>query len=570
MFSSPVAAGRDFSGTGNTMSHAQSDAPAPATAADAGGAAPDARGPIAGWVIAFVAALMLYGLTATREIQWQDYGALVLRIVRGELISPLGLALTHPLQHWLGRAAVRVLPVEPPHAVALVSALGGAMAVANVFGLTRQLTGSTLAACLAAAGLAVAHTFWHLSTLPESYSLATALLTAELWALAQWDRTRRPRWLALMFLFNGLGFANHNLALLTLPVVGVVLIAAIRSRAAPQTALGWAAAAWLAGASPYLALVAQQAIATGDPGGAVHSALFGKYQGAVLSRSVPLRATALSVAFSLLSFPNLMLPAGALGAARARRVGVPGLTRRALTAALLIHTLFVFRYDVVDQYTFLLPTYAIIAVLAGVGFAVALRRWAGRGRAVTMSLAAGSIALTPVLYLFTPGLARSAGVLGDQTRNKPYRDDYQYLFTAWGSGDDSAARLSRHAADLAAGPDTLLVVQDGMALFAVQYELWRRGLAGTQIVARADADEVRQALEAGRRVVLVPARADGVPAVPPGGEWRPDGELFILQRRNPRNDAAAAVPTGWDALSTDDRGTSSREIETIPPCAQSR
>ena len=79
--------------------------------------------------------------------------------------------------------------------------------------------------------LALANTFWQMATLAETYTLAAALLSAEIWCLAVYGQSRRVKALWAMALFSGLGIANHMLAALTTPVVAcVVLHAFLRTR----------------------------------------------------------------------------------------------------------------------------------------------------------------------------------------------------------------------------------------------------------------------------------------------------------------------------------------------------
>jgi hypothetical protein len=503
-------------------------------------ASPDARAdstapptrPWLGWLAVFAGAMLLYGLTASTQIQWQDYGDFVMRIVAGELVNPLGLALAHPLHYWIGRASL-LLPLEPPHAVALVSALFGAVTVANVHGLVRHLTRRHAPALIAAAGLAVAHTFWRMSTMPECYTITTAALSAEMWAVVLWARTHQPRWIALAFLANGLGLSNHNLALLTLPVLGVVLHLALWRRQLGSRAFVAAALLWLLGASIYLGLVVQQMVVTGEVRENVRSALVGKYTDQVLGRSLSLRNPAASVAFTLLSFPNLMLPAAAVGLWLGPRVGMPRLAHAALLASIGIHLAFVLRYNVIDQYTFLLPSYTLMAIFAGIGFAAVQTSWPERAR-LLLSAAAVLVGLTPILYFAAPALARQAQVLGAVERNKPYRDDYRYLFIPWGRGHDSAARMSEQALELA-GETGLIIVEDGMASFAVRYQLIMHGREQVEMLRDHDAARIQQAAGQSRPVVLVPARTDQPPPAPPTGSWQREGDLYLLHAPQPRS-----------------------------------
>ena len=83
---------------------------------------------ISDWLLVTAAAFSLYTLTANRGAQWQDCGLFILNIVQGELVNPLGLALTHPLHYWLGRLAIWPGVLEPSFAITLVSSLGAAAA----------------------------------------------------------------------------------------------------------------------------------------------------------------------------------------------------------------------------------------------------------------------------------------------------------------------------------------------------------------------------------------------------------------------------------------------------------
>jgi len=477
----------------------------------------------------FIAASALYAMTASRTIGWQDSGQFVLRVVRGELANPLGLALTHPLYFWICRTCVALLPIEPPVLLPLIAAMLGATAVANVYGIVKTVTRRTVPAVLAAGSLAVAHTFWRMTTQAKGIDpMAAALLTFELWSLIQWDRTRRPVWLIVMFLLNGLGLASLNMALLTLPVIGIVLILAVSSGEA-----GWAmflisGLSWLVGSSAFTGYVAYVAWTSGDVIGTIRSALFGNYSSAVLGQHFQLGFTLTSLAFTILSFPNLTLPAALLGIVRGRRAGVPKLTYVALLSALAIHLLFVLRYQIIDQYTFLLPAYSMIAILAGVGFAAVEVQFPANAGSAILAVAAVAIGLTPILYLVVPATARHFHVLGAQANHKPYRDDYRYLFSPWGRGEDSANRMSREAVNLA-GQGGYIIAEDAMGEFAIDYQIAHRNLRNVEVLHSADPIVIMAAAKSGRHVVLVTPSIETPPAPPPLGRWQRVGDLYVLQ-----------------------------------------
>jgi hypothetical protein len=500
-----------------------------------------------GWATCFVLAGLLFGLTANRGAQWQDSGFHILRIVTREPVNPLGLALSHPLHHWLGRFAVSLDLLEPCFAITLISSLAAAVAVANTFGCVVTLTRRWPAAAFAAMSLAVAHTFWKMATLTEVYTLAAALLSGECWCLILYARTRRPVYLWGTLLLNGLGVSNHLLAALTTPVLVVVVLDGAWTKAIRVRDVAAAAGLWLLGGAPYGFMVLQEFVRSSDLAGTLRSALFGHgYRDEVLSTTLSARELLLSAGFLAFNFPNLLLPAALFGMASARStfrpppqgvghpcgLGVPTLVSRALFAGLLIHAVFVLRYPMWDRYTFFLPMYVLLSVFGGIGFAGFLDRARGARRALVLAAACGLLGLTPCLYAVLPDVARRWKVLASVERHKPYRDDYVYLFTPWSIVERSAERMSREAVALA-GADGIIIVEDRMAEFAVRYQALQADYDELQILNNLPTEVAREALDAHRPVVLVPANTDAPRIQPPAGTWRRVGDLSLLVPSRP-------------------------------------
>ena len=112
--------------------------------------------PWRGWLAFFLVFVVLYASTASRGLQWQDSGLHIWRIVTGELLHPLGLALSHPLHHWIGRFVVTFDLIEPCFAITLISSVAAALAVANTYGCVLTLTRSRMAGVFAAVSLGLA------------------------------------------------------------------------------------------------------------------------------------------------------------------------------------------------------------------------------------------------------------------------------------------------------------------------------------------------------------------------------------------------------------------------------
>ncbi|MBN2445142.1 MAG: DUF2723 domain-containing protein [Phycisphaerae bacterium] len=505
------------------------------------------------WLVAFGLALALYASTANRGVQWQDSGWQQWRIVSGHFENPLGLALTHPVQYFLGRCAINLPSVEPAFAITLVSSLAAAIAIANLVTLVRLLTGQTATAAVAGGAVALAHTVWHLATHTESYTLVAALLTTEWLCLAQFARTRHGRWLVLLALLNGLGVSNHVLAGLATPVdIGVILWAMWRKhlniRAGSACLL-----AWLIGALPYITLILVAARTDGLMA-SVHSALFGKYAGDVLNTSINVKSLTLAVGYLAYNFPNFTVPL-ALWGLFARGVAPPAL-RWALVAELLIYFAFAARYSVPDQFMFFLPMYPLVGLFCGLGLADLRWRWAQRSRLLQVAMVATVVTVLwdPLVYVATSRVVEARGLLRSMVGNKPYRDGYQAFFVPWGVGRDHVVRVNEQALRLA-DPDGLILVSDSMMQFAFSYEVvLGRVPAGLAIeVCRPTHDkpfvledrraQLAAAWQSGRTVVLVPRDRDKPDIGVEDALWRRDGDLYVLDGfATPQSAPAGSAP----------------------------
>ncbi len=481
-----------------------------------------------GWAIAFAASLLLYGLTANRGVQWADSTHFMYRIVHGDVTGTLGLALAHPLHHWLGRLAVAIAGPQPVY-ITWVSSVFGAITIANVYGCVAALVGRSGPAIFAAGSLAVASTFWRVSTITEVYTLSAALLAGTCWCLVLYVRDRRPNMLALGCLLNGFGGANDLQSGLTMLVLVALTLIELRARRLTLLQASFAALAYLVGVMPYGALVIGEWVRTGDFVATVRSALFGTmWADAVLGGGLSRRVLLVDIAYPLLNFPNLLLPAAAFGLWQAKRFGVDARLWRTLGAILAIQAVFALRYDVVEQYNFFIPMYVLLVVFAGIGAAAftALHP----DLRIVARLALVLLVATPGTYEIAKSIARSGDVLHDFARHKPYRDDYEYLMTPWTVVEDSAERMSRQALALL-GEDGLVVFEDHMAHYCIAYQAMLEGRGEPRAIPdrdpRMDA-MVREALIAGKHVVLVPWDRDHPRSAPPLGHWQREGDLYVL------------------------------------------
>jgi hypothetical protein len=419
-------------------------------------------------VLAGLLAFVLYAVTGSRGVEWQDPGVHQYRILTGQLEHPLGLALSHPLHYWLGRAVLHIPGGDAVHKLNLLSGLCGAVGVGVLAALVLQLTRSRPAGALAAAALAVSNVYWQMSALTETYTLAAALMTVEWVLLLRFVRTRSPAWLVAVFAVNGLHVADHLLGLLTLATYGVLLLERVARRKVAGHWLPAALAAWFVTASPYWTLVLSHYQHTGNLVETLRSAFFGGgagepgYVHQVLNTRLSLDQAKFVVLTFGYCFPGLtalLALGGIFRRVRSRR----RLFRRVLLAQTVLICLFVARYSIRDFYTYLVPVCVLTALWFGIGVGCWLHRRRSRAnRRWVVGLLAANLLLPPIVYFAFPLLARDRGWLRGQMRSIPFRDSYLHFFRPWRFRDDSPQRFA-NAALAEARPDDWLLADSTTA-----------------------------------------------------------------------------------------------------------
>lgn len=165
-------------------------------------------------VCVLVGSLLLYGQTAAPDVLSGDSGEF-------QFAAPL-LAIPHPTGYPLyilfGKLATLV-PFGPvAYRVTLVSVVAGSCAVAVASLLFARVTGSLLAALVAAIALAVSPGLWNAATLAEVYALVMLLLVGLAWSLwmvheqrqAADDAGEGARAVCVAACLTGLGVSLHG------------------------------------------------------------------------------------------------------------------------------------------------------------------------------------------------------------------------------------------------------------------------------------------------------------------------------------------------------------------------
>ena len=363
-------------------------------------------------------------------------------------------------------AVLKKIPIgEFAYRINLISAIAAAVTVANVYLLLRLWLMKNMPAIIGAASLAVSWTFWQHAAIAEVYTLYTAMLSAELLMLLGYCKTRRPRYLYLLALLNGLSIANHNLGVMPLVcyLVFAGYLAAKKEIRPGQLAL--ASLLWIAGVMPYGYLVIEQWAQTGDLMGTLSSAAFGQgYQNSVLNAAVSASVIKQNVIFILYNFPTPNILLAAVGLTVLYRLAPRKGFANVVAGLLVLFLLFAFRYDVPDRYGFFIPFYCLLAVLIGLGADALLRCRPGRTTAVV--LAAMTLLAVPV-YMVAAPLAEKAKVNLGTRIDIPYRNAYKWFLQPWQGGYRGPETFADEALGLM--EKNALIYADGTTVYPLLY-----------------------------------------------------------------------------------------------------
>lgn len=386
------------------------------------------------WLVAFIAALLFFGLTLAPDVLMMDSGEYQLAVLRFPQLDlgdrPADLVRVHPV--YLGVAKlISLAPIgNLAGRVNFVSALFGAIAVANVALLSYRLTGCRVVALFASLVLAFGHTLWAFAVIAEIMTMLAAMLTTELLLWYAWSISLRKRWLIILAVVNGLGVAAHlQLGLTTIAYVAGLLWLWRTRRVGFAFLVLWAVV-WLVATLPYSALVGYFLVKTGDWRFVIQSATSGRF--GATPRQLRMTTIVRGMAAILLNYPTFLILLAVPGALRLRRIADP-VFAAVFFAAAAIQFLFPLTYSVPDQYSFFVPFYAVAAVLIGVGAANLLQRRAWQ-------LALLFLAILPAgVFAAAPAVARRAN-LKLFNRTLPYRDPNDFFLRPWKCGDRGQRR----------------------------------------------------------------------------------------------------------------------------------
>ena len=411
------------------------------------------------WLFCFCVFCLLYLLTTQRGVSWQDSGMFQWRVLSGEYTNPLGLTLAHPLYIAVARLVAGSDQSFSPVLINTLSSFAAAAALAFLFLTIYELTNRVWLGLTAAAIFAVSHTLWWLATITETYTLHLMLFSIELYILVKLIKIPSIKKVLLLGLINGMGWSVHNLALLVLPVyLGSILWLVSHKKLSVLAAL-YFLLAFALGASPFLYLGIQDYLQTRDLNSTVQSVLFGKFRSEVLGLHFNWSYLKYNLVLSSLNFLNIILPASVVGIIAIRKQYKPSLYLPLYVIG-AVEFMFFVRYNIVDQFMFILPSVAVLTVFAAVGIDYLYeqhRNW----RTALRVLLACSIILPPCIYWTLPRIVEKLELMPSRARNLPYRDEVRYWVVPWKNSENSAQRAAIEALE-EASPDGVIITDSNL------------------------------------------------------------------------------------------------------------
>ena len=382
----------------------------------------------------------IYGVSCAPGLLWQDSGLIQYRVLHHDIHGFFGLALAHPLYYWVAFAAKAVPIGDVLFRINLISALAGAMTVANVFLLVRLWLGQTGPAVLAAVSLGLSHTFWRHACIAETYTLWAMFFTCELVLFFLYVKTEKMSFAYALAGINGLTVSVHMLGCLSaVCYLAYGLVLARKQRIKPLK-LALIAMIWLVGTLPYSSLILQGMIESQDITGTLVSAAFGdRWQDDVLNASVSWRVARENILYIVLNYPTINIALVFIGFFGQFRKQTRQVMLGVLGALVFVFLLFAWRYTVPDRYAFFIPVYCVMALFMGKGLHDLSKH--GNIKLVCLALA---FSLCPVLvYALIPGVLRVQGYSLGTRRNITYRDDLTYFLQPWKTGYQGADRFAQ-------------------------------------------------------------------------------------------------------------------------------
>jgi hypothetical protein len=432
--------------------------------------------------LAAVAAFVVYAVTSARDVQWGDPAKLTLYVWRFNLSLDQDVHLGSLAWAWpftrlpIGSFAFRVT---------LASVCASAIAAGFLHAVLLKRSTSPWAARTGTASFVVSHTFWFVSTIPESYPVSVLCIM-----VAGWLALNRNR-LVEAGVVLGAGALANTLTLFGIPAAAWWLW---RRHARPGDP-----GRFLAGIAVGIGIPVLIASSL-SPGSTASTATeWSRVVRAYISWRAPAQNLPLLVAYFVFNFVGPALFLIAKGVKHIDRDD-----RIAVFILAVVHYGVALIYLPQRAYLIPLPLYLAAAWLVAVGAEDFMRR---HRPSRSWIMFASVVVAPPIVYATTTAML--VGVrMPSVVRHAPFRDERRFYLEPWRNGEDSARR--RITALDRAVPDGSAVIADFTILMPLLYahrvEGWKPGFQLEMVDGRSAESilaAIAEHLQKGRRVFLL-------------------------------------------------------------------
>lgn len=416
------------------------------------------------YLIVLFCFLLLYGLTCAPGSLWQDSGEFHHRIWYNTIDYYGSLVRGHPLYILICLLTKSIPWGNFAGKINLVSALFGAVTVANIFLLTNFLTKNRISAWCASLSLGLAWTFWQHAAIAEVYTLYTATLSAELIFLFLYLSTYKKCYLYFLFFFSGLSIANHILGAFPLLCYFLLSLHLMYNGKITSKNLFLCYLVWCIGSSPYLFFIFKHLVQSGDLLGTIKSATVGNFQGQITNVKITWRIMAENIGFVLYNFCSPAIVMLIVGISSYKKLSAPKLFNLIVIILFWVFLIFAARYNVPDRYSFFIPFYIITSIFIGLGCQVILTDWSIFSAKTHRNIILSLLIFCPLFFYWqTPiQLEKIKFPLGTK-REIPYRNDYVYFLRPWQHTTVQPQKFAEDSFKISAKNSAILV--DGVAFF---------------------------------------------------------------------------------------------------------
>jgi hypothetical protein len=432
--------------------------------------------------VAAVVAFAVYAATAARDVQWGDPAKLTLYVWRfnpslDQDVHLGSLVWAWPFSH---------LPIESfAFRVTLASVVASALTAGFLHAVLLKRSSNPWAARTGTASFIVSHTFWFVSTIPESYPISVLCITTAAWLTLN---RNRPGGAGLVL---GVGALANALTLLGVPAAAWWLW---RRNARPGD-LG----RFLAGIAVGTGIPAMLTFSFSGSRALSTATEWSRVFRSYINWRAPTQNLPRLAAYFVFNFAGPALFLVAKGVKRIDRDD-----RIALFLFAALHYGLALLYLPQRSYLIPIPLYLATAWLVAAGADDFMH---GHRRAMSWIMF-GSVAVVPPVVYATTAMMLAGVRLPTIVRHAPFRDEVRFYFKPWKNGEDSARRYIE-ALDRAI-PDGSAVIADFTILMPLLYahrvEGWKPGFQWEMVDGRSSESilaSIAGHLDKGRRVFLL-------------------------------------------------------------------